>query len=379
MHMMTLKRMLAPAAWLFYLVLVFEILYMISPFAFYYYSSYGPVLNLLNESAWTAWLPGFFLPHVSKTTSSPLNSLHEVATLLIGIGLILFLVGFVQIYWTKLRRSGPVIGGLYAHIRHPQYVALAIMGLGTLLVWPRFLILIAYVSMLFLYTFLARSEENNCLQRHGENYRVYLEQTGRFLPKAWTRKIPAGLTASGGAKVLINVCVYVATIVVAVLVAFGLRNYSLAHLCASFTDNIAILSPALLSEHKLASAYELASSNTNVRQRLDALAPGAKLIVYVLPSDWYLADLPMESLSVAEWRRLGGHHTPANFDRQSYKVLFTQALSYAPEARGRDIVKYAHGRDALFVVRVNSGTRQVSELEAPAPQVLWGNIPTPMF
>ena len=107
--------------------------------------------------------------------------------------------------------------------------------------------------------------------------------------------------------------------------------------------------------------------------------PGAKLIVYVLPIDWYLADLPMESLSVAEWRRLGGHHTPANFDRQSYKLLFTRALSYAPEARGRDIVKHSYGREALFLVRVNNGTQQVSALETPTPQVLWGNIPTPMF
>jgi protein-S-isoprenylcysteine O-methyltransferase Ste14 len=374
-----LKRMLAPAAWLFYLVLVFEILYMISPFAFYYYSSYGPVLNLLHESAWTAWLTGFFLPHVSKTTSSQLNHLHEVAEFLIGIGLILFLVGFAQIYWAKLRRSGPVVGGLYAYIRHPQYAALAIMGLGTLLVWPRFLILIAYVSMLFLYTILARSEEKNCLQKHGENYRVYLEGTGRFLPEAWTRKIPTALTASGGSGALVSLCVYVTTVVVAVLVAFGLRDYSLAHVCASFTDNIAILSPALLSGHELDSAFGLASSNTNVRQRLDGVGPSAKLIVYVLPSDWYLADLPVEGLSVADWRRLGGHHTPANFDRQSYKVLFTRALSYAPDARGRDIVKYAYGRDALFLVRVNTDTRQVSGLEAPAPHVLWGNIPTPMF
>jgi protein-S-isoprenylcysteine O-methyltransferase Ste14 len=375
----TLMRMLAPAAWLFYLVLVFEILYMISPFAFYYYSSYGPVLNLLHESAWTAWLTGFFLPHVSRTTSSPLNYLHEVAEFPIGIGLILFLVGFAQIYWAKLRRSGPVVGGLYAYIRHPQYVALAIMGLGTLLVWPRFLILIAYVSMLFLYAILARSEEKNCLQRHGENYRVYLEHTGRFLPTAWTRKIPVVLTASGRSRIFVSFCVYVTTVVAAVLFAFGLRDYAFAHLCASFTDNVAVLSPALLSKHELDSAFGLASSNTNVRQRLDEVGRGAKLIVYVLPSDWYLADLPMESLSVADWRRLGGHHTPANFDRQSYKVLFTRALSYTPDARGRDIVKHAYGRDALFLVRVNTDTRHVSGLEAPAPHVLWGNIPTPMF
>ena len=379
MQSKSLKRMLSPVAWVFYLVLVFEILYMISPFAFYYYSSYGPMLNLLHQSAWTAWLTGFFLPHISKTTSPLLNNVHEVAEFLIGIGLLLFLFGFAQIYWAKLRRSGPVTRGLYAYMRHPQYSALAIMGLGTLLVWPRFLILIAYVTMLFLYTILARSEEEICLRRHGEPYRVYVEHTGRFLPRTWTRWIPPVPPATGRFNALARLGIYAGLVVGVVLVGFGVRNYSLAHVRAIFTDNVAILSPALLSEPELSAAYGLASGDTNVRRRLEVLGTDAKLLVYVLPSDWYLADLPVESLTVEDWRRLGGHHTPANFDRRSYKVLFTRALSYAPESRGLDIVKHAYGRDPLFLVRVNSASGQVSGLEVPASQVLWGNIPTPMF
>jgi protein-S-isoprenylcysteine O-methyltransferase Ste14 len=379
MQTKTPNRLLAPAAWLFYLVLVFEILYMISPFALYYYSSYGPVLNLLHESAWTAWLTGFFMPHISRTTSATLNKLHEAGESLIAVGLLLFLIGFVQIYWAKLRRLGPVTRGLYAYVRHPQYIALAIMGLGTLLVWPRFLILIAYVSMLFLYTILARSEEGNCLQKHGENYRDYLERTGRFLPKAWTRWIPTLLPVARTSRIVAGLGAYVVIVVGAVVIAFGLLDYSLGHLSASFTDNVAVLSPAPLTAQELDSVYRLAADDANVRRRLEDVANNAKLLVYVLPTDWYLADLPVESLSVEEWRRLGGHHTPANFDRRSYKVLFTRVLSYAPTARGRDIVKFAYGRDALFLVRVDSQSRQVGELEVPASQVLWGNIPTPMF
>jgi protein-S-isoprenylcysteine O-methyltransferase Ste14 len=377
--MRTLRRLLAPTAWVFYLVLVFEILYMISPFALYYYSSYAPVLNLLDHSAWTAWLTGFFLPHISVTTSYPLNHLHDVGELLIGLGLLLFLIGFVQIYWAKLRRSGAVTRGLYAYVRHPQYLALAIMGLGTLLVWPRFLVLIAYVTMLFLYRMLARSEEENCLRKYGESYHAYLERTGRFLPKAWTRWFPAVLPQSGGLRVLAGLVLYAALVVGAVVVGNGLRSYSVAHLRAYYDDNVAVLSPAPLSDRELNSTYALASSNAEVRQRLEAIGPEAKLLVYVLPSDWYLADLPVESLSVQQWQKLGGHHTPTNFDRGSYKVLFTRALSYAPDSRGSDIVKHAYGRDALLLVRVNLESERVSAVEVPASQLLWGNIPTPMF
>jgi hypothetical protein len=253
------------------------------------------------------------------------------------------------------------------------------MGLGTLLIWPRFLILIAYVTMLFLYGILARSEEENCLQKHGESYRAYLERTGRFLPKTWTSWFPGMLPQSGRARVFAGLVLYVAFVVGAVVLGNGLRNYSLAHLRASYGDNVAVLSPALLSDRELSSAYALASSNAEVRRRVEAIGQEAKLLVYVLPSDWYLADLPVESLSVEEWHKLGGHHTPTNFDRRSYKVLFTRALSYAPDSHGREIVKHAYGRDALLLVRVDIESQRVSAVEVPASQLLWGNIPTPMF
>ena len=49
------------AAWIFYLIIAFEIVYMISPFAIYYYSVYGPSLNVFHSNPYTAWLSGFFL------------------------------------------------------------------------------------------------------------------------------------------------------------------------------------------------------------------------------------------------------------------------------------------------------------------------------
>lgn len=47
----------------------------------------------------------------------------------------------------------------YARVRHPQYSFLALAGLGLLIVWPRFILLIIYIQMLWFYYLLARSEE----------------------------------------------------------------------------------------------------------------------------------------------------------------------------------------------------------------------------
>ena len=61
------NTLIRPVAWAFYVVLVFEILFMISPAALFFYSVYGPVLGFLNGAPATAWLTQFFLPHIAAT------------------------------------------------------------------------------------------------------------------------------------------------------------------------------------------------------------------------------------------------------------------------------------------------------------------------
>jgi uncharacterized membrane protein YuzA (DUF378 family) len=81
-----------------YLIIGIEILYMISPFALYYYSTYGPSLNFLHQSSLTSWLTGFFLPHYVKTSSFILNYYPLFGWILIFAGLTFFLIGAGQIY-----------------------------------------------------------------------------------------------------------------------------------------------------------------------------------------------------------------------------------------------------------------------------------------
>ena len=130
------------------------------------------------------------LPHFTYTQSVLSNALILVSWPLILMGLVLFFVGFAQVYWSKLTGKTNVEAGLYRHIRHPQYAALAILGLGTTIYWSRFLVLMAYVSMMFVYYFLARHEEEVCLAKFGTVYRDYRERTGMFLPKRWLTWLP---------------------------------------------------------------------------------------------------------------------------------------------------------------------------------------------
>ncbi len=376
--MADLKRALVPAAWFFYVIIVFEILFMISPFALYYYSVYGDWLNLLHASPATAWMTSFFLPHFSQTSSPILNVLPRLSKPLVLLGGALFVIGFVQIYLAKFRRKGAVAGGLYAYIRHPQYLALAIVGLGTLLHWPRFFVLIMFVTMLYLYYFLARWEEERMVEKHGDSYRSYQERTGMFFPKKLSAFFKGLPLLSGTKRIALSVALYAVLVILSVTIGFGLRSYSLTGLSSFYEKDTAVLSPALLTDAELRTAFHTAKQSKAVQGRLNNAGQSARFLVYVVPIEWRLPDIPME-VEHKGHRGHRGHHVKRDFDRRMYKVLFTRARTHAPAVTGKDIVKKAYGRDPIVLTKVNIETKRVIGIETPPPHVRWGDIPTPLF
>lgn len=367
-----LRWLLKPLAWGVYFVIVFEILFMISPFALYFYSAYGPALNVLLEFESTAWLTQFFLPHFSRTSSALLNCLRPVAISLILIGGALFLAAAIPLYGAKLLRRGQVSGGLYRHVRHPQYVALATVGLGTVLLWPRFIVAITFVVMIYLYYLLARWEEDQCLRRFGRSYRAYVESTGMFLPRAVEARLPTPLPRSRTGRAFLGWVMLAVLVAGSTGVAWWLREISLTTVSAYFRDDATVLSPARLDGGVLVSAFRTAMGDRRVRDAVHA-AGATKLLVYVVPEAWRLPDLPLDAESE------GGHHTPERFDPARFRVLVTRVRSHDPDARGAAIVTTAFGRDPVVTATVDLEKAAVIGVESPPPHVRWGDIPTPMF
>ena len=134
------------AAAVFYLLVALEVIIMVTPFTIYFYSVYAPVLTWLERSPWTAWLTAFFLPHITYSGNSFLVGLTYGGPVLLTLGLGIFFVCAGQVYGAKLFRKGVISGGLYRRVRHPQYLGLSIAGLGLLLYWPRFFILVSGIT-----------------------------------------------------------------------------------------------------------------------------------------------------------------------------------------------------------------------------------------
>lgn len=76
-----------------------------------------------------------------------------------------------------------ITNGPYRWIRHPLYTfgALFFLALSVLttLWWPVLFLLPGLLALIW----RARFEEANLIARFGDDYRAYMQQTGRFLPK----------------------------------------------------------------------------------------------------------------------------------------------------------------------------------------------------
>jgi protein-S-isoprenylcysteine O-methyltransferase Ste14 len=206
-----------------YFVICLEILIMISPFAGVFYSAFNPVLLGLAKYPATKWLSSFFFVHLLVPPNDFLKMVRILGSVLFVIGLASFLICAFQVYASKFLKTGPALKGLYSVIRHPQYLSLAVSGIGLAIMWPRFLVVVLWLAMVLVYYLLAKDEERRMLKQFPEPYREYMDRTGMFLPKGIEGRV--GSSTAAGRLVLFTVlCAF------GIGGAFLLRSYTIDHL-----------------------------------------------------------------------------------------------------------------------------------------------------
>jgi len=177
-----MKKLLKWALSGLYGLVMIEVLIMISPFAFYWYSLYAPTLQGLHRWRATAWMEAFFLPHSVITTSPLLEFVRwKLGTYCFSIGVLAFIFFGIQVYVTKYLRRKVAQAWVYSRIRHPFYLSLSVAGFGLLTMWPRIIILVLYLGMLLMYYFLARFEEQQMEAKFPE-YADYRHRAAMFIP-----------------------------------------------------------------------------------------------------------------------------------------------------------------------------------------------------
>lgn len=107
---------------------------------------------------------------------------HIASNVIIFGGFWLLAVAWGVLY--RAQRAGRLAtSGIYARIRHPQYVAFVLIMFGFLLQWPTILTLAMFPILVVMYGYLAIREEADMKVQFGNEYEIYAARTPRFIPK----------------------------------------------------------------------------------------------------------------------------------------------------------------------------------------------------
>jgi len=391
--MNTRKTVLSGAIAL-YFVIGLEILIMISPFAGFFYAVFNPVLLAMAKYPATKWLSSFFLPHMVIPPGALLQTIRVAGSFLFVGGLLLFIICALQIYIAKFTKKGAVLRGMYTYIRHPQYLALAVCGIGLSILWPRFLVAVLWLAMVLIYYFLARDEERRMLNAHGDEYAEYMKRTGMFLPERIERHILPSTSKGRG----------IVFMVLAVLViggAFGLRAYTTRNLPVWTGSNVVALS--ILPEDTMKMDHRMNDilQKDEIARRLD---PADQYLVYFLPRHYIMQGLVADT--GGDWKLYKRHHTlsmmtdwifhPFRHLREGHHSMHGNGDGHHDMGESgiiRRLVFLRTGKveDPSDVFSINASrvpvfmadveiheARVISVTDLPV-ETGWGKVPTPLF
>lgn len=279
-------RLAAQSGVFVFFIMAFEIMIMISPFAFFFYSVFNPFFRLIDNYAALRWLTSFFLPHMILPPTLFLVTIRILGSFLFVAGCLTFLVCALQVYLGKIFRWGLADKGLYKFIRHPQYLALAMWGVGMCILWPRFIVLFSLSIMFLLYYFLAKDEERRMTARYGESYKEYMSKTGMFTPQF----IDKWFSAFMPNKPIRSFLAPALTIVVVMGTGFLLREISLHSLPFITQRNITLVS-ILPEDNYLDNTVLDGITKLQSNSAEGILRPDKDYLGYLMPADYVMQGM----------------------------------------------------------------------------------------
>ncbi len=99
------------------------------------------------------------------------------------LGIVMLAEGWRELYRAHRERRLET-RGLYAVIRHPQYLGIFVALFGQLIHWPTIPTVALFPFIVLAYVLLARKEEAEMVAQFGDLYRRYQAQVPMFLPRA---------------------------------------------------------------------------------------------------------------------------------------------------------------------------------------------------
>jgi len=111
-----------------------------------------------------------------------LDPFHIVSYLLIGGGFWILSSAWPVLYRAQQEHQLATTG-VYARLRHPQYVGFIAIMAGFLFQWPTLITLVMFPVLFVMYVRLALGEEKEAVAEFGSVYTDYVFTTPRWIPK----------------------------------------------------------------------------------------------------------------------------------------------------------------------------------------------------
>jgi protein-S-isoprenylcysteine O-methyltransferase Ste14 len=411
-----LKRFVARGGIIVFFIMAFEVMIMISPFAFFFYSVFNPIFHWLGAYPMTRWLTHFFLPHMILPPTLPLKIIRISGSVLFVLGCTAFIICALQVYLGKIFKWGIANRGIYRFVRHPQYSSLGIWGVGMAILWPRFIVLGTLAIMLILYYFLAKDEERRMVAEYGDSYRQYMRGTGMFFPSAGRRN-PA-FTVSATRFNRQNIFVYLLVVAVVVGTGFVCRFLTLHSLQLKSKDNITLVS--IMPED---SEKEPAILNAISDGRMKFLNNDKEYLGYVMPVDYIMQGMiantggeshlykqhhtvgliidwvlhPFEHLRRSPSARMAKmrhvdpvtarrHHCPLGINNQNMdcnncayrRVIFVEVDNPSNNhMSGKELFAFNTKRIPVGFIDIDTRTGDVINKKSVDAKTAWSDVPTP--
>lgn len=373
-----------------------EVIMMISPFAAYFYSFFRPFLNIFSQWQATAWLDGFFLNHALISTSPALEWQREIGRYLFAAGVWGFVISFFEVYGRKVFRKGVARYGLYAVVRHPQYLSLAVAGWGLLTIWPRFFLLLLYVTMLFVYFLLAAHEERRMAALYPQTYPDYAKGKGSFLPGSPGDWLYQRTFARLPNKALGAISCYASVLILAVLAGGVVRGQvqSSAEMVVRPEARVYGFSCWPQGQEKLAGIVDRLLADDTVRRKMED--SGAELFfLHALPEDYGMKGMFYRRQGPRRSRGLARIAAAFLFPRpqinrgsglMGHPTEQLQVVVSRVSQPWRDEIPFEQGLQPgtkmvpLAVVTLDASDDGVPlEVTTPVPENHWGNLTMPIF
>ena len=404
-----------------FFIMAFEVMIMISPFAFFFYSVFNPIFKWLNQYAATKWLTSFFLPHMILPPTLFLKTVRILGSAFFIIGAVSFIICALQVYLGKIFKWGIANKGLYTSIRHPQYLSLGIWGIGMSILWPRFIVLVSLSLMFILYYFLAKDEERRMLNQYSDSYKKYMNNAGMFLPKFIESRValPGRFTTSPLMKL---VTIPIIIVVVVIGTGFFLRMVTVNSLPLTSKNNITLVS--MLPEDNVLAASAL---DTIIKARaagkLDSLKDNKDYFGYLMSPDYIMqgmiADTDKEFhlfkhhhtvAMISDWvlhpfqhlrtspsfhmAKMHGadpavarrHHCPLgindpnlNCEACPYKrvIMIEISSDYGKRLSGKQLLSFNTTRTPIYSIDINTKTNEILNAKKVEKATAWKDVPTP--